>query len=280
MDFDKMLSKLDDREYKCAKDFLADIDLIAENAITYNSDLNYETNKIICHRARALQDFCYALIKAEMDTDFEDECAQIKESRLRLEKQLEEGEAVAANNSGEAKPAEQEKQPPKKKPKKRVSSWARGECRKRPRREKVEENGEEDEEEEEEEDEVDDDGESGKSNNSLENSLSQSPRTRRRGNTTSPPSTSNSPPQLNGELVPTAGVRVDQAKLQQVSKEAVRLTEGFSVERLERVLAGLMAVVAPYKERSDRTQLPADLLRYLETSVKPLRANLSSHHRR
>lgn len=55
MDFDKMLSKLDDREYKCAQDFLSDIDLIAENAITYNSDMNYETNKIICHRARALQ---------------------------------------------------------------------------------------------------------------------------------------------------------------------------------------------------------------------------------
>ena len=70
MDFDRMLSKLDDGEYGCAQDFLDDIDLIAENAITYNSDLDYETNKIICHRARALQDFCYALVKAEMDTDF------------------------------------------------------------------------------------------------------------------------------------------------------------------------------------------------------------------
>jgi threonine dehydratase len=74
MDFDTMLTKLDNEEYKCAQDFLDDIDLIAENAIAYNSDLNFETNKIICHRARALQDFCYALVKAEMDTDFEDEC--------------------------------------------------------------------------------------------------------------------------------------------------------------------------------------------------------------
>lgn len=55
MDFDTMLGKLDDGEYKCAQDFLDDIDLIANNAITYNSDLNYETNKVICHRARALQ---------------------------------------------------------------------------------------------------------------------------------------------------------------------------------------------------------------------------------
>jgi hypothetical protein len=39
---------------------------IAENAIEYNGDPNYETNKVICHRARALQDFAYALVKAEM----------------------------------------------------------------------------------------------------------------------------------------------------------------------------------------------------------------------
>ena len=74
MDFDQMLTKLDNAEYHCAQDFLSDIDLIAENAINYNSDLNYETNKVICHRARALQDFAYALIKADMDTDFEDNC--------------------------------------------------------------------------------------------------------------------------------------------------------------------------------------------------------------
>ena len=55
MDFETMLSKLDNCEYKCAQDFLSDIDLIAENAILYNGDPNYETNKVICHRARALQ---------------------------------------------------------------------------------------------------------------------------------------------------------------------------------------------------------------------------------
>ena len=30
--------------------FLDDIDLIAENAIEYNCDVAYETNRIICHR--------------------------------------------------------------------------------------------------------------------------------------------------------------------------------------------------------------------------------------
>ena len=32
------------------KDFLNDIDLIAENATAYNCDLAFETNRIICHR--------------------------------------------------------------------------------------------------------------------------------------------------------------------------------------------------------------------------------------
>ena len=65
-----------------------DIDLIAENAIEYNCDLKYETNRIICHRARALQDFSYALVKAEMDTDFEDECKEIHRRRLEASDKL------------------------------------------------------------------------------------------------------------------------------------------------------------------------------------------------
>lgn len=91
MDFDTMLSKLDNNEYSCAQDFLDDIDLIAENARNYNSDLNYETNKVICHRARALQDFAYALVKAEMDTDFEDECKDIVDRRQKLTRELQDG---------------------------------------------------------------------------------------------------------------------------------------------------------------------------------------------
>ena len=74
MDFDQMLTKLDNGEYHCAQDFLDDIDLVADNAVKYNSDLNYETNKVLCHRAKSLQDFAYALIKADMDTDFEENC--------------------------------------------------------------------------------------------------------------------------------------------------------------------------------------------------------------
>ena len=68
--------------------FLDDIDLIAENAIEYNCDLAYETNRIICHRARALQDFVYALVKSEMDTDFEEECKDIVKRRKEAEAKL------------------------------------------------------------------------------------------------------------------------------------------------------------------------------------------------
>ena len=35
-------------------------------------------------RARALQDFVYALVKSEMDTDFEDECREIVERRTKV----------------------------------------------------------------------------------------------------------------------------------------------------------------------------------------------------
>ena len=65
--------------------------MIAENAIEYNCDLVYETNRIICHRARALQDFAYALVKAEMDTDFEDECKEIHRRRKETSEKLQNG---------------------------------------------------------------------------------------------------------------------------------------------------------------------------------------------
>merc|ERR1712129_590356 len=47
-----------------------------------------ETNKVLCHRAKSLQDFAYALIKADMDTDFEDNCKEIIERRKKLTKKL------------------------------------------------------------------------------------------------------------------------------------------------------------------------------------------------
>ena len=145
MDFDLMLTKLDNAEYRCAQDFLDDIDLIANNALKYNSDLQYETNKVICHRARALQDFAYALLKAEMDTDFEDNCKEIISRRKKLTEKLNKPTtlqgfdpktksvvplASTANAVPGSKPSDSSadpitsKQPPKKK--KRKSRWSSG----------------------------------------------------------------------------------------------------------------------------------------------------------
>ena len=50
--------------------------------------MKYETNRIICHRSRALQDYAYALVKAEMDTDFEDECKEIHRRRIEASDKL------------------------------------------------------------------------------------------------------------------------------------------------------------------------------------------------
>lgn len=160
MDFDTMLNKLDEAKYNCGQDFLDDIDLIADNALKYNSDLNYETNKIICHRARALMDFSYALVKAEMDTDFEDECKEIVSRRKKLTKELEElsddadegedGGAVNGThtdgNSSIGAASKKRRKPMRK------SSWAKGCTPKRKARPKEEQNGSEDDEEDAEDD--------------------------------------------------------------------------------------------------------------------------------
>jgi len=144
MDFDQMLQKLDCNSYNCAQDFLDDIDLIADNAIKYNSDMNYETNKVICHRAHALKDFAYALVKAEMDTDFEDDCKDIVARRKKITERLKQEPAkpttaVASSSSnaaasaasagivlpnGQAEENEQQQRRPAKR--RRTSNWSKG----------------------------------------------------------------------------------------------------------------------------------------------------------
>lgn len=150
MDFDQMLTKLDNGEYHCAQNFLDDIDLIAENAIKYNSDLNYETNKVICHRARALQDFAYAIIKADMDTDFEDNCKEIVQRRKKLTEKLSQPAQMTAFDphtneivqvpagtslNGNANEADKKATPTIKKRKKpmRKSRWSSGMLTKKPK---------------------------------------------------------------------------------------------------------------------------------------------------
>lgn len=80
MDLETMMTKIDQHAYESAKDFLTDIEQICANALEYNPDKNPE-DKMIRHRACTLRDTAYALIKAEMDTDFEEQCQEI--SRIR-----------------------------------------------------------------------------------------------------------------------------------------------------------------------------------------------------
>lgn len=239
MDFDQILHKLDDGAYSCAQDFLDDVDLISENAITYNSDLNYETNKIICHRARALQDFAYALVKAEMDTDFEDECKEIVQRRKKTTSKLKQMheqnvDQVDGDNPDDDNLANgsvlSDLSKAKKKAKKKVSRWARGEGS-RKRHKKTEENEGEDEE-----------GELEHEEDMEETSSPKSDVSEKKSNV--------------GSVV----VKIDHKKLKNIEEELVRKTTmDFNTEQLERMYTKMMECVVQYSSQLDRSQLTKDL---------------------
>ncbi|KAG5330467.1 ATAD2 protein, partial [Acromyrmex heyeri] len=84
MDLETMMTKIDMNCYLCAREFLDDIDLICRNALEYNPDRD-PADKLIRHRACSLRDNAYALIKAELDSDFEDKCREISKNRRILE---------------------------------------------------------------------------------------------------------------------------------------------------------------------------------------------------
>ncbi|XP_047347305.1 ATPase family AAA domain-containing protein 2-like isoform X1 [Vespa velutina] len=96
MDLETMMTKIDMHCYLCARDFLDDIDLICRNALEYNPDSLRDrpslgilkrdpADKLIRHRACSLRDNAYALIKAELDSDFEDKCREISKNRKIIE---------------------------------------------------------------------------------------------------------------------------------------------------------------------------------------------------
>ncbi|NXP77134.1 ATAD2 protein, partial [Ramphastos sulfuratus] len=80
MDLSTVLSKIDLHQYLTAADFLKDIDLICSNALEYNPDKD-PGDRQIRHRACSLRDTAYAIVREEMDEDFEQCCEEIKESR-------------------------------------------------------------------------------------------------------------------------------------------------------------------------------------------------------
>ncbi|XP_008935119.1 PREDICTED: ATPase family AAA domain-containing protein 2, partial [Merops nubicus] len=80
MDLSAVLSKIDLHQYLTAGDFLKDIDLICSNALEYNPDKD-PGDRLIRHRACALRDTAYAIVREEMDENFEQCCEEIQASR-------------------------------------------------------------------------------------------------------------------------------------------------------------------------------------------------------
>ncbi|NXQ98999.1 ATAD2 protein, partial [Sagittarius serpentarius] len=82
MDLSAVLSKIDLHQYLTARDFLKDIDLICSNALEYNPDKD-PGDRLIRHRACTLRDTAYAIVREEIDEDFERCCEEIQESRKK-----------------------------------------------------------------------------------------------------------------------------------------------------------------------------------------------------
>ncbi|XP_035020238.2 ATPase family AAA domain-containing protein 2 isoform X1 [Hippoglossus stenolepis] len=80
MDLSTVLSKIDLHRYGAVKEFLQDVDLIWQNALEYNPDRD-PSDRQIRHRACALKDTIHAIIRDELDEDFEKICEEIKASR-------------------------------------------------------------------------------------------------------------------------------------------------------------------------------------------------------
>uniref|UniRef100_A0A8C5MX23 ATPase family AAA domain-containing protein 2 n=1 Tax=Leptobrachium leishanense TaxID=445787 RepID=A0A8C5MX23_9ANUR len=82
MDLSTILSKIDLHKYQTVKEFLKDVDLICSNALEYNPDKD-PADRLIRHRACTLKDTTYAIIKEELDEEFEKLCEEIQESRKK-----------------------------------------------------------------------------------------------------------------------------------------------------------------------------------------------------
>jgi len=355
MDLEKMHMKLDDGEYSCAQVFLDDIDLIAENAISYNCDLAYETNRIICHRARALQDFVYALVKSEMDTDFEDECREIVERRKevttklkKLDKELSkvvppspgkmqdmlaivstacqvctsrgdedamllcdgcdhgyhtyctdppieivpDGDWFCKDCSGEkvkqgVTPSSAEsKKGGSSKARRKRSRWSSGVVppskKKQQAKKKLLDSDGEGKDDKDGDGNVDKEEDLDKENNEGKEITDKkeeemevekdspgpsripdlTPSSPRPSRSTTLPLSSNTH-DLVAPSVPT-GVRIDSSKVVQWSNDLVRSTEGFTVEKLERIYTAMAKVIRRFRTLTDRTDLPTELQAELE----------------
>ncbi|KAM6968046.1 ATPase family AAA domain-containing protein 2 [Aplochiton taeniatus] len=82
MDLSTVLSRIDLHKYTTVKEFLHNVDLVWQNALEYNPDRD-PSDRQIRHRACALKDAVHAIIRDELDEEFEKICEEIKESRSK-----------------------------------------------------------------------------------------------------------------------------------------------------------------------------------------------------
>ncbi|XP_078146321.1 ATPase family AAA domain-containing protein 2-like [Centroberyx gerrardi] len=141
MDLSTLLSNIDRHRYVTVSQFLSDADLIWRNALDYNPDAT-PGDRQIRHRACALKDTLHAIIRNELDEDFEKICEEIKESRFnrgctssrfapshyRTQPETEEADGERMNSSS---PVTRETPPPGPRKKKRYkpprkSKWSTG----------------------------------------------------------------------------------------------------------------------------------------------------------
>ncbi|XP_054461492.1 ATPase family AAA domain-containing protein 2-like [Anoplopoma fimbria] len=81
MDLSTLLTNIDEQKYVTVGEFMSDADLIWQNALEYNPDSD-PMDRHIRHRACALKDTVRAIIRAELDEDFERACQEIRASRI------------------------------------------------------------------------------------------------------------------------------------------------------------------------------------------------------
>ncbi|XP_041422563.1 ATPase family AAA domain-containing protein 2 isoform X2 [Xenopus laevis] len=152
MDLSTVISKIDLHKYHTVKEYLKDIDLICSNALEYNPDKD-PGDRLIRHRACTLKDATYAIIKEELDEEFEKLCEEIQESRkkrgfcaskyapsyyyvLPKHNSTADGKKAEAEKTGQSSIPLAASTPsaaqPKRKPR-RKSRWSSGNCSKRKR---------------------------------------------------------------------------------------------------------------------------------------------------
>ncbi|XP_074468551.1 ATPase family AAA domain-containing protein 2-like isoform X4 [Sebastes fasciatus] len=82
MDFSTLLTNIDVQKYVTVNDFMSDVDLIWKNALEYNPDSD-PMDRHIRHRAYALKDTVRAIMRDELNKEFEGVCEEIRESRIK-----------------------------------------------------------------------------------------------------------------------------------------------------------------------------------------------------